>query len=132
MLIKIDHHSGVPIYRQIMDQVRRLVSAGQLAAGDQLESVRELSSRLKVNPMTVSKAYSFLEREGLLERRRGVGQFVADMGDDQKQILKKEILDDILNKAAALAVQFDMPPEELTILLEKHYHQINRTTGSRP
>ena len=132
MLIKIDHHSGVPIYRQIMDQVRRLVSAGQLAAGDQLESVRELSARLKVNPMTVSKAYAFLEREGLLERRRGVGQFVADMGDDQKQILKKEILDDILNKAAALAVQFDMPPEELTILLEKHYHQINRTTRSRP
>jgi GntR family transcriptional regulator len=131
MLLQIDHHSGVPIYRQIMVQVRRLVSGGQLAAGDQLESVRELSARLKVNPMTISKAYAFLELERLLERRRGVGQFVAKIRDDQKQSLKKEMLDDILGKAAALAVQFDLSLDDVMAQFEKHYHQINRKTGSR-
>ena len=132
MLLQIDHHSGIPIYRQVMSQIRRLITSGQLACGDKLESVRDLSLRLKVNPMTISKAYSFLEMEGLLERRRGLGQFVAEIPNDQKQRLKQEMLDDILNKAAALGIQFDMSFEQLMARFEKHYHDINQKTGSRP
>ena len=59
--------SGEPIYRQLVDQVRRLVAGGQLAAGDELPSVRETAQALAINPMTVSKAYSLLETAGMLD-----------------------------------------------------------------
>lgn len=63
--------SGTPIYRQLIEQVRRMVSSGQLKPGDALPSVRELALAHAVNPMTISKAYSLLEAEGLLDRQRG-------------------------------------------------------------
>ncbi len=84
MLVEIDTHSGVPIYRQVIEQIRRQIMTGQLAEGGQLPTVRDLAKRLKVNPMTVSKAYSLLEIEGLVERRRGVGLFVAKLDRRRK------------------------------------------------
>ena len=66
-----------PIYKQLVDQLTRLVAGGQLAAGDEMPSVREVATALTINPMTVSKAYSLLESAGVLERRRGVGMAVA-------------------------------------------------------
>ena len=83
MLLQIDHHSGQPIYRQVIDQIRRQVVAGQLRQGEQLPSVRDLAGQLRVNPMTISKAYSLLEMEGLLDRRRGVGLFVVALRKDR-------------------------------------------------
>ena len=77
-LFSIVPGSSEPIYRQLVDQVRRLVAGGQLAPGDALPSVRDIALQLAVNPMTVSKAYGLLELEGVLERRRGVGMLVAD------------------------------------------------------
>ena len=70
MLITIDHHSGVPVYRQLMDQIKFHIASGLLKPGDQLPTTRVLSGELEINPMTISKAYSFLEMEGLVERRR--------------------------------------------------------------
>lgn len=69
--------SGIPIYRQLMEQVRRLVASNQLKPGDSLPSVRELALLHAVNPMTISKAYSLLEAEGLLERQRGKAMTIA-------------------------------------------------------
>lgn len=71
MLIIVDPHSGVPVYRQIMDQIQFHIASGTLEPGDELPSTRTLSSQLGVNPMTISKAYSYLERDGVVERRRG-------------------------------------------------------------
>ncbi len=76
-MIRIDPRSPTPIYRQVVDQVRRMVVTGELAAGDQIERVANLAAREKVNPMTVSKAYSALVDQGVLERRRGIGLLVA-------------------------------------------------------
>jgi GntR family transcriptional regulator len=70
--------SPEPIYRQLMAQVRRCIAGGQLRAGDELPSVRDLAQSLAVNPMTVSKAFGLLEAEGLLARRRGLAMVVAD------------------------------------------------------
>jgi GntR family transcriptional regulator len=69
--------SGVPIYRQLMDQVRAMIASGQLADGDLLPSVRQMADELQVNMMTVSKAWSRLEVEGALERVRGTGMRVT-------------------------------------------------------
>jgi GntR family transcriptional regulator len=71
MLIVVDPHSGVPVYRQVMDQIKFHVASGLLKPGDELPSTRALSSQLGVNPMTISKAYSFLEREDVVDRRPG-------------------------------------------------------------
>lgn len=76
-MFQIQPSSPEPIYRQLIEQVRRMVASGQLAAGAGLPSVREVAQTLAVNPMTVSKAYSLLEAEGLLERLRGKGMVVA-------------------------------------------------------
>ena len=69
--------SSEPIYRQLVEHVRRRVAAGQIKAGDEIPSVRDLAQQLAVHPMTISKAYSLLEAEGLLERRRGLAMRVA-------------------------------------------------------
>ncbi|MBN2591295.1 MAG: GntR family transcriptional regulator, partial [Sedimentisphaerales bacterium] len=61
MLLEIDHHSGQPIYRQVIDQIRQQIMAGQLREGEQLVTVRDLAGQLRVNPMTISKAYALLE-----------------------------------------------------------------------
>ena len=68
--------SGVPIYRQIMDQVRALIAGKKLASGDVLPSVRQMAAELGINMMTVSKAYSKLESDGIVSRSRGQGMVV--------------------------------------------------------
>jgi GntR family transcriptional regulator len=73
---EIHPSSGVPIYRQLMDQMRALIASGRLKPGDLVPSVRQLGEALSVNMMTVSKAYAKLEGEGVLERDRGVGMRV--------------------------------------------------------
>ena len=78
VLFNISPSSGVPIYRQLMDQVRSLVSSGRLKPGDRLPSVRQMAAELEVNMMTVSKAYTRLEADGVLERERGLGMRVPE------------------------------------------------------
>ena len=123
MLLEIDHHSGQPIYRQVIEQIRHQIMAGQLAQGEQLVSVRDLAAQLRVNPMTVSKAYSLLEHEGLLERRRGVGLFVAKLRKDQKSRTKAALLEEVLTKAVTTAVQFGIPQETVEEMLDGLYRK---------
>jgi GntR family transcriptional regulator len=125
MLLQIDHHSGQPIYRQVIDQIRRQVMAGQLREGEALPSVRDLAAQLRVNPMTISKAYSLLEMEGLLERRRGIGLFVAALRKDQASRTKAELLEETLTKAIVTAVQLDIPEEQAREMLTRLYHKYN-------
>ena len=80
MLIVVDPHSGVPVYRQLMDQIKFHIASGILKPGDELPSTRSLSAELGVNPMTISKAYSFLEREDVVERRPGRPLVVKAIG----------------------------------------------------
>ncbi|MFG6416719.1 GntR family transcriptional regulator [Roseateles sp. DC23W] len=105
---------ATPIYRQVVEQVQRLVAGGQLSAGDELPSVRAVAERHAINPMTVSKAYSLLEAEGLLERRRGVGMVVAAQaqpaaaGTDRLALLQPA-----LQALAQQAGQLGIPPEQV-------------------
>lgn len=130
MLLEIDHHSGVPIYRQVIEQIREQIVAGQLKQGQQLSSVRELAEQLRVNPMTISKAYSLLELEGLVERRRGMGLFAARLRKDQEGHTKTKLLEEILRKAVVTAVQFEIPLEKVKEMLTKLYGRYDSQTGS--
>lgn len=123
MLLEIDHHCGVAIYLQVIRQVRQQIMTEVLKHEDQLETVRDLAARLKVNPMTISKAYSFLEAEGLVERRRGVGLFVAKIRKGQRDKIKNDLLNSVIHKAAITAIQLGLSQEEAVESLKKHYKQ---------
>jgi GntR family transcriptional regulator len=75
--MRLDTRSGVPIYRQIQDQIRLGIASGRLLPGEQLPTVRALAVELSVNPNTIIKAYSELEREGVLTSEQGSGTFVG-------------------------------------------------------
>ncbi len=119
MLIVVDPHSGVPVYRQLMDQVKFHVASGLLKPGDELPSTRSLSAELGVNPMTVSKAYSFLEREGLVERRPGRPLVVVGVSDDGARTRKLEQLEESLAPTVTVARQLGLPDDEVVETLRR-------------
>jgi len=112
MLIVVDPHSGVPVYRQLMDQIRFHVASGLLKPGDELPSTRALSAELGVNPMTISKAYSFLERDGLVERRPGKPLIVSGASVDDVQTRKLTQLEDSLAPTVTVVRQLGISDEE--------------------
>jgi len=130
MLLEINHHSGQPIYRQVIEQIRRQIMAGQLGEDEQLISVRELAAQLNVNPMTISKAYSLLENEGLLERRRGVGLFVAKVATDRKGQAKAKLLEEAMTLAVTAAIQFGIPKKEAAEMLGRLYRKYDSKSRS--
>ena len=107
--------SSEPIYRQLVEQARRLIAGGQLAPGDAMPSVREVASTLALNPMTVSKAYGILEMEGVLTRRRGLGMIVADAPRHARSAdTRAELLRPTLERAALEARQLEL--DDATVL----------------
>jgi len=119
MLFVVDPHSGVPIFRQLMEQVKLSVASGRLHPGDPLPSIRQLSVPLGVNPMTISKAYNLLEREGILERRPGKPLVVADLPEDELGTRQLAELAKKLKPAAVLCVRLDIEPDEAVALLRR-------------
>lgn len=104
-LLVINPHNGVPAYRQIMDQIKLQVATGVLPAGTEMPSTRALSAELTLNPMTISKAYSLLEREGVLERRRGQTLVVRERRAAAAETDRLAHLRQHLAEAAVLASQ---------------------------
>ncbi|OYU28699.1 MAG: GntR family transcriptional regulator [Burkholderiales bacterium PBB2] len=103
----------------MVEQLRRCVASGQLVAGQEMPSVREVASQLAVHPMTVSKAYSLLEAEGLLERRRGLAMRVAAQHQKaQPRAARIELLRPVLSEAAAQARQLELPATAALKLFE--------------
>ena len=120
----LNPQSGTPIYRQLIDQVRRMVASGQLAAGTALPSVRELAVEHAVNPMTISKAYSLLETEGVLERQRGKPMTVAVQ--DRAQVPRTQRLQQLgtqIDHLVLSARQLELTPEDLAKAIRKKWSE---------
>lgn len=119
--------SATPIYRQIVDQVARAVASGALAAGDELPSVRAVASQYVVNPMTVSKAYSLLELQGLVERRRGIGMIIrASMAAGLPERLAQ--LRPALEHAASVSRQLGITTEAAIVAFQQTLASIDQET----
>ena len=103
--------AGAPIYQQLMQQVKFQIASGKLHAGDYLPSVRETALELQVNPMTVSKAYSLLERDGVVELLRGQGMRVKETATNGK--VRREAILPLLKQVAATAKQLSLKPEQV-------------------
>ena len=109
--------SPTPIYRQIVDQVARAVASGALRAGDELPSVRGVAQEHVVNPMTVSKAYTLLEHQGIVERRRGLGMIVR-AGEASALDERLLLLQPALDHAAAVSRQLGITPKQAMAALK--------------
>ncbi len=112
MLIVVDPSSGVPVFRQVMDQVRFHIASGLLKAGDELPPTRTLSAELGVNPMTISKAYNLLERDGVLDRRPGRPLVVKALAPEEIELEKLDQLRSHLSGAVRAAQQLSLKPGE--------------------
>jgi GntR family transcriptional regulator len=114
---QLDLHSGMPVYRQIMDQVRGGIASGALTAGDQLPTVRQLAVDLEINPNTVVRAYRELELGGLLETHQGTGTFISAQkmkrADAQREKQLAQIVADCVSRAGAAGFTVDELIEEL-------------------
>ncbi len=99
----LDLHTGVPVYRQLIDQVRTGIASGSLTAGDQLPTVRQLAVDLAINPNTVMRAYRELELGGLLETHQGTGTFISDKKPERKSAERERQLGQMANEFAARA-----------------------------
>jgi GntR family transcriptional regulator len=118
-LLIINPHNGVPAYRQIMDQIKLQIATGVLPAGTEMASTRGLSAELTLNPMTISKAYSLLEREGVLERRRGQTLVVRERSAGEAETNKLAHLRQHLAEAATMANQLGISrPQALKLFRE--------------
>ena len=131
MQFTISPNDALPIYRQIVEQLRRCVASGQCAAGDELPSVRALAQLHAINPMTVSKAYSLLEAEGLLERRRGMGMFIAAQPQAVHAASRLALLEPALHAAAAQAVQLGLGTSDAVTLFKQCLLQATKK-GDQP
>jgi GntR family transcriptional regulator len=119
MLITLERNSGIPVFRQICEQVRFQVAAGILASGAEAPSTRDLAAQLGINPMTVSKAYALLEQEGVLERRPGLSLVVRGKSERAEHGSRLEELQRLLRPAAVAAHQLGIPPSEALELFRK-------------
>ena len=113
MDFRIDSAGRQPIYRQIIQQVREGVARGRLKSEDRLPSVRELSRELVVNPNTVARAYSELERDGILNTRQGLGVFIAPQKVELTRKVRKDRLIDLLDRFLTEAVCLGFSADEV-------------------
>jgi len=123
-MIHLDPKDSTPIYRQVIDQVSLMVMSGQIATGDQLESVSSLAARLKVNPMTVSKAYSYLVEMGVAERRPGRGIFVAAVDESKAARARYDRVADALIAAARLVAKLGTSTDEAVAIFSTELKRI--------
>jgi GntR family transcriptional regulator len=109
--LRIDSSSSVPIYAQVVEQVKTLVASRALRAGDRLPSVRDLAAKLRVNRNTAAKAYQMLEMDGVIETRQGYGSYIASGAPLWSRQERKRrfdaALDRFLTEASHLEISFD-------------------------
>jgi GntR family transcriptional regulator len=110
---------GDPIYKQIVDQVRRAAATGHLQSGDPLPSIRTLAERLVINPNTVARAYRDLVTEGTIEARQGIGYVVAERRQILSDAERRRRLDQALDPLAQEALVLDLDTAEIMDALEK-------------
>ena len=124
---RLDGNSGVPVYRQIMDQVRGGIALGALGPGDQLPTVRQLAVDLAINPNTVVRAYRELELGGLLESNQGTGTFIRELkiegGEQERARQLRLIVRDCVARAGAAGFTVQDLMKELREVAQEFAHR---------
>lgn len=122
--LDVDQRSGIPIYLQIVDQVRHGVEVGSLRAGERLPTVRQLAGEVSVAPNTVVKAYGELQRMGLLESRPGVGTVVVEGSGEEQRERQLEALNGRLRELVRDAVGLGLSEDELWERVDAEFERL--------
>lgn len=125
MDIRISLTDGVPIYRQIVNQVKYLLASGQLLPGDELPAIRVLAQQILVNPNTVVRAYQQLEAENVVRKRRGAGTYVSQVGSPLARDEREKILAQRADVLLAEARQMNFAFDEVIRLLQEREKLLN-------
>jgi GntR family transcriptional regulator len=129
MIIKPNPSLGVPIYLQLVEQVKHAIETGALRQGEQLPGIRPLAEELVINPNTVAKAYRELEHEGVIELRHGAGAFVADHGRGRKAADALRSAQPIVAAAIERLRDRGLTDEEIRRLFEAELAGLRKTGG---
>lgn len=121
MRIHINPNDAIPIYKQVIKQLRYLIASGQMRPGDEMPPIRKLAQELLINPNTVARAYRDLEQEGLLQSRQGSGTVVADSGSPLSLEVRREILSERIDALLAEARQLKFTSEEIHVLIDERF-----------
>jgi len=116
---RLDLKSGVPFYRQIVDQIRYAIASRQLLPGEQLPTIRDLAVQLEINPNTARKAYSELEILGVLDTQQGTGTFVAERKIEIAEAEKDRMLGQICDELVARGHQYNLTLEQIVDHLQR-------------
>lgn len=129
MLIHISTGDGVPIYLQVVNQIKYLVAAGRLTAGEELPPIRVLADQLLINPNTVARAYRELETAGIVEKRRTAGTYITDQGSPLARRERIKILTERIDALAAEALQMNISLDEILKLVQQRHAALSNGTG---
>ena len=129
MYIQISVHDGVPIYRQIVNQVKYMVASGQILPGEELPPIRVLAKQLLVTPNTIVKAYDELESEQIVQKRQGSGTYVSGIMSSMAKREQRKILAQRADTILAEARQMDFAFPDLLELIKERHEEMVRNKG---
>ena len=132
MQIRIDNTSNRPVYRQIIDQIKRDIAMGRLIKDEKLPTVRQLAAQLAINPNTIAKAYRQLEGEGIIVTRPGAGAFIANLDSNLSRSVRKRLLADELERIAVEAFHMQIDVETLMELFNAAVEKLNVPSKKPP
>jgi GntR family transcriptional regulator len=132
MQIKLDFRSGIPIYVQIIDQIKHLVATGVLRPDDQLPTVRQLASDLRVNFNTIARAYRMLDEDGVISTQQGRGTYILDQpSPEAAERVRQEALEGLTRRYLTDAARLSYTPEEVSEIVQL-YLRTWQEQGSPP
>jgi GntR family transcriptional regulator len=128
----LNPNSGVPLYVQLQQQLQQRILTGQIPDGSQLPSVRDLSSELGINPLTVAKVYQILEREDFVETRRGLGTYVSHQSPTLKIEARRRQISPAIEQLVTEAMHLGLGEKEVQALIAEKFRQFKPKTRKQP
>ena len=125
--IQITTGGKIPIYRQIIDQMRSSIAVGKIAVGEPLPSVRGLATELVINPNTIAKAYAVLVNDGVIESKQGRGYFVAKRREIYTKRERQRRLDEVIVPFVAEAVTLGFDQQQIVDEIKKHFLKLTKS-----
>jgi len=125
--IQITTGGKIPIYRQIIDQMRSSIAVGKIAVGEPLPSVRGLATELVINPNTIAKAYAVLVNDGVIESKQGRGYFVAKRREIYTKRERQRRLEEVIVPFVAEAVTLGFDQQQIVDEIKKHFLKLTKS-----
>jgi GntR family transcriptional regulator len=132
MDIIINLADGVPIYRQIVNQIKYLIASGLLQAGEELPPIRTLAMQLKVTPNTIVKAYDELEGSGVIHKRRGSGSFVSEVRQQMARKERQRIIEQRIDALLAEGHQLNFTADDILQIIRERRAAMESGNGAEP